>query len=79
MLKFSEERNKLIVESNKSTDSKFKDLKTKFDAISIEKSELEVKLTQTIEDLNSQKDHDIKELHTLNDKLFEEMKSGLNT
>jgi hypothetical protein len=31
MLKFSEERNQLIVESNKSNDSKFVDLKGKFD------------------------------------------------
>ena len=44
MLKFSEERNQLIVESNKSTDSKFNDLKTKFDELSQEKSDLEVKM-----------------------------------
>ena len=44
MLKFSEERNQLIVESNKSGDSKFLDLKVKFDELTIEITEMEAKL-----------------------------------
>jgi hypothetical protein len=41
------------MESNKSNDSKFVDLKAKFDALTQENSQLQEKLAQTIEDMNA--------------------------
>ena len=64
LLKFQDERSKLIQESNKSNDSKYTELKEKFDQLQKDRDELEAKLTQTIADMNSQKELEIKELHT---------------
>lgn len=79
VLKHSEERNKLIFESNQSNDDKLIKLQNEYAELKKERDELEEKLKQTIEDLKAQYEEEKQKLTEEKDAAFKEMQTGLQT
>ena len=79
VMKHSEERNRLILESNQSNDDKLIKLQGEYAELKKQRDELEEKLNQTIEDMKAQHEEEKSKLIEEKDAKYTEMETGLQT